>query len=127
MALTLESGLRELPGIGDARAARLAKLGLATVENLLGYYPRSYEDRTKISTIDGAPEEQPVCVAAFVAETPRVSHIRKGLELVKVKVADETAVMTVTFFNQAYVRDALRQGRATSSTAKWSGRAGSGR
>ena len=96
MALTLESGLKELPGIGDARAARLAKLGLATVENLLGYYPRSYEDRTKISTIDGAPEEQPVCVAAFVAETPRVSHIRKGLELVKVKVADETAVMTVT-------------------------------
>ena len=112
MALTLESGLKELPGIGDARAAKLAKLGLATVENLLGYYPRSYEDRTKISTIDGAPEEQPVCVAAFVAETPRVSHIRKGLELVKVKVADETAVMTVTFFNQAYVRDALRQGES---------------
>ncbi len=112
MALTLESGLKELPGIGDARAARLAKLGLATVENLLGYYPRSYEDRTKISTIDAAPEEQPVCVAAFVAETPRVSHIRKGLELVKVKAADETAVMTVTFFNQAYVRDALRQGES---------------
>ena len=66
MALTLESGLKELPGIGDARAAKLAKLGLATVENLLGYYPRSYEDRTKISTIDGAPEEQPVCVVAFV-------------------------------------------------------------
>ena len=112
MALTLESGLKELPGIGDARAAKLAKLGLATVENLLGYYPRSYEDRTKISTIDGAPEEQPVCVVAFVAETPRVSHIRKGLELVKVKVADETAVMTVTFFNQAYVRDALRLGES---------------
>ncbi len=112
MALTLESGLKELPGIGEARAAKLAKLGLATVENLLGYYPRSYEDRTKISTIDAAPEEQPVCVAAFVAETPRVSYIRKGLELVKVKVADETAVMTVTFFNQAYVRDALRQGES---------------
>lgn len=110
MALTLESGLRELPGIGGARAARLAKLGLATVGDLLGYYPRSYEDRTKISTIAAAPEEVPVCVAALVAETPRVSHIRKGLELVKVKAADETAVMTVTFFNQAYVRDALRQG-----------------
>lgn len=110
MALTLESGLRELPGIGDARAARLAKLGLATVGDLLGYYPRGYEDRTKISTIAAAPEEAPVCVAALVAETPRVSRIRKGLELVKVKAADETAVMTVTFFNQAYVREALRQG-----------------
>ena len=57
MALTLESGLRELPGIGDARAARLAKLGLATVGDLLGYYPRGYEDRTEISTIAAAPEE----------------------------------------------------------------------
>ena len=112
MALTLKSGLKELPGIGDARAAKLAKLGMGTVEQLLGYYPRSYEDRSKISTIDGAPEEQPVCVEAFVAETPRVSYIRKGLELVKVKVADDKSVMTVTFFNQAYVRDALRLGES---------------
>ena len=112
MALTLERGGRERPGSGDARAARLAKLGRATGGDLLGYYPRSYEDRTKISTIAAAPEEAPVCVAALVAETPRVSRIRKGLELVKVKAADETAVMTVTFFNQAYVREALRQGES---------------
>lgn len=50
---------------------RLAKLGLGNVEQLLGYYPRSYEDRTKISTIAAAPEDQPVCVEAFVAEMPR--------------------------------------------------------
>ena len=35
MELTLGSGVRELPGIGEARAARLEKLGLATVEDLL--------------------------------------------------------------------------------------------
>ena len=50
MALRLGDGVERLPGIGPARARSLEKLGLATVEDLLRYFPRDYEDRRRFST-----------------------------------------------------------------------------
>ena len=112
MALTLETGLRTLPGVGEVRARSLARLGLATAGDLLRYFPRSYEDRTRLCAISDAPAGEMVCVCAVVAEPPRLSRIRKGLELVKVRAVDGRGAMTVTFFNQAYVKDALRTGES---------------
>ena len=109
--MELNTPLTALPGVGPARARSLEKLGLRTVGDLLGYYPRDYEDRTKRYAIAQAPADTPVCVSAMVAETPRLSRIRKGLELTRVKVVDGSAAMTLTFFNQSYVRDALVPGQ----------------
>ena len=106
----LSTPLTEFPGIGPTRGDKLAKLGLGTVEDLLGYFPRDYEDRTRIDTVAAAPLEGKVCISALVAERPRLSHIRKGMDLVQVKVADHTGVLHLTFFNQSYVARALTPG-----------------
>lgn len=108
--MELERSLGELPGVGPQRAKALAKLGLATLADLLGYYPRDYEDRRAEFAIRTAPEGQAACVRALVAEAPRLSRIRKGLELVKVRVVDGSGQMWVTFFNQTYVKSALKLG-----------------
>ena len=110
MALRLADRLDTLPGIGPARARGLKKLGLVTVEDLLRCYPRSYEDRRKFSTVAAAPVDIPVCLELLVAEPPRLSRIRKGLELVKARLVDDTGSLTATFFNQTYMKDALRPG-----------------
>ena len=107
-----DTALGEFPGVGEVRARALERLGLRTAGDLLRYFPRDYEDRTRTCTIAGAAEGESVCIPAVVAETPRVSHIRKGLDLTKVKVVDDHAAMTVTFFNQSYVKDALRPGES---------------
>ena len=110
MALRLGDGVERLPGIGSARARSLEKLGLATVEDLLRYFPRSYEDRRRFSTVAAAPVDTPVCLELLVAEPPRLSRIRKGLELVKARLVDDTGSVSATFFNQSYMKDALRTG-----------------
>ena len=110
MVLRLADRLDTLPGIGPARARGLEKLGLVTVEDLLRCYPRSYEDRRKFSTVAAAPVDIPVCLELLVAEPPRLSRIRKGLELVKARLVDDTGSLTATFFNQTYMKDALRPG-----------------
>ena len=37
-------------------------------------------------------------------------HIRRGLDVTRLKVVDDTSAMLVTFFNQGYVRQALHRG-----------------
>mgnify|MGYP003297938730 CR=1 FL=1 len=72
MALRLGDGVEQLPGIGPARAKSLEKLGLATVEDLLRYFPRDYEDRRRFSTVAAAPVDLPVCLELLVA--PPLPH-----------------------------------------------------
>ena len=98
------------PGVGEARAKKLEKLGLSTAGDLLVWYPRDYEDRRKIYTIRDAPLEGRVCISGMAAEHPRLSRIRKGLELVQVKVVDHTGALHLTFFNQSYIERAIRAG-----------------
>ena len=111
MALERNSPLTELPGIGPAKAKALARLGLVRVGDLLAHFPQRYEDRRQCWAIRHAPLDQPCCVSAMVAETPRLSRIRKGLELVKVKAVDHTGTLHLTFFNQSYIKNALVPGQ----------------
>ena len=110
MDITLHTPLEDFPGIGPARAKKLAGLGLGTAGDLLRYFPRSYEDRRALASIQSALPDQPVCIQAMVAQPPQLSRVRRGLELLKVRVADHGGVMDITFFNQSYLKDALRTG-----------------
>ena len=110
MEITRDTPLTDFPGVGEARAKKLEKLGLSKAGDLLTWYPRDYEDRRKVHTIRDAPLEGRVCVEAMAAEHPRLSRIRKGLELVQVKVVDNTGALHLTFFNQSYMERAIRAG-----------------
>ncbi len=104
--------LTQLPGIGPARGKKLDKLGLRRLEDVLDYFPFRYEDRRAVYTVRDAPAGESCCVLAMVAHTPTLSRIRKGLELVKVRAVDATGALELTFFNQAYLKDALRPGES---------------
>ena len=99
-----------LNGVGAVRAKALEKLGLTTCGDLLRHYPRGYEDRTRLFSIAGAPSDVPVCIRALIAEPPRLAHIRRGLELVKLSAVDEGGRLELTFFNQGYLRQSLQVG-----------------
>ena len=100
-----------LKGVGTARAKQFENLNIRTLGDLICHFPRSYEDRTKIRTIEELEVDVPACFKAVVMNNPRTSHIRKGLDLTKVQVADHTARLNLTFFNNRYVSDNLIYGR----------------
>ncbi|MDD6161008.1 MAG: ATP-dependent DNA helicase RecG [Oscillospiraceae bacterium] len=104
--------LDRLPGIGQVRAKKLEKLGLATLGDVLGHYPQRYEDRRERYTVAQAPVGTPCCVCAMIAQPPTATHIRKGLDLVKARAVDDTGVLELTFFNQSYLKTALEPGQS---------------
>ena len=44
-------------------------------------------------------------------DTPRLVRIRRGMELVKFRVVDESASVDITYFNQPYLKDHIRRGQ----------------
>ena len=100
-----------LKGIGPSKAKQFANLNIFTLEDLICHFPRGYEDRTKIVPIEKLEVDKPACFKAMVMNTPRTSHIRKGLDITKVQVADCTARLTLTFFNQKFTTDQLQYGK----------------
>ena len=106
----LNTDVRYIKGIGEQRAKALGKLGIATLRDLISYFPRAYDDRTQLRRIADLVPGEAAGVAAMVASPPTVSHVRRGLDLVKLRAVDDTGELNVTFFNQAWLKNNLHQG-----------------
>ena len=50
---TLNTDIRYIKGVGEARAKSLAKLGITDLRSLLSYFPRAYDDRRAYKKIAG--------------------------------------------------------------------------
>ena len=108
----LSTDVRYIKGVGEQRAKALARLGVHTLGDLLNYFPRAYEDRTAVRPIAELALDETACVRAMVAAEPRLTRVRRGLDLVKLRIVDESGSADVTFFNQSYVRDQLVPGES---------------
>ena len=107
----LSDSVTILKGVGPTKAKQLAQLNIYTLQDLICHFPRAYEDRTRLITIDQLEADVPACFRATVMNTPRTSHIRKGLDITRVQVADHTARLNLTFFNQKFTTDQLQYGQ----------------
>ena len=100
-----------LKGIGPARAKQFANLNIFTLGDLICHFPRGYEDRTRLIPIEKLEPDVPACFRAMVMNTPKTAHIRKGLDITRVQVADTSARLNLTFFNNRFVTDQLQYGK----------------
>ena len=107
----LTTDVRAIKGIGEQRAKALNKLGITTLRDLISWFPRRYEDRTQVKRIADLVPGETACVAAMIAAPPTVAHIRKGMDLIKIRAVDDSGVLDVTFFNQTWLKNQLIQGQ----------------
>ena len=106
----LSTDVRYIKGVGEQKAKALEKLGIRTLQDLISYFPRAYDDRRQVVKIKDLRDGESACVEAMVAAAPTLSRIRKGLELVKLRAVDESGTLDITFFNQAYRKTSLIPG-----------------
>lgn len=104
-------GIQYLKGVGPARAQKLEKLGVQTIGQLLCTYPRGYIDYSNPVPLASAPYDMPVAVKAEVLEIGTMVRISGGRTMLRVQCADDTALLTLVFFNNPYVSKKLEAGR----------------
>ena len=108
MAISLDTSIQYLTGVGPKRAALYQKLDIHTVRDLLYYFPRSYIDLTAPCDIAAMPLFEQCAVRARVVAKSSPQYIRRGMTLFRVKVADDSGSMVITFFNAKYAVEALK-------------------
>lgn len=103
------SDVRELKGIGEQRQKKLEKLGIFTIADLLRHYPREYKDRSQITKIAELPLNETAVFLAQVKEEGQNSRHGR-LIYTRMKVYDETGAVWVVWYNQPYMKNALKIG-----------------
>ncbi|MDA9101085.1 ATP-dependent DNA helicase RecG [Omnitrophica bacterium] len=103
------SSLRYLKGIGPKRATLLEKQGVKSVYDLLFYFPRRYEDRSKFFKIAHARPGQSVTVRATILRI-QFKPIRR-LKLLEILVGDDSGTLHAVWFNQPYLKNQFQTGQ----------------
>ncbi|MEE0858566.1 MAG: ATP-dependent DNA helicase RecG [Acutalibacteraceae bacterium] len=107
MASLFELPIESLKGIGEKRGKLFRKLGVNSIGELICYYPRTYEDWSNFVNISDLKAGEICCIKAIVTAPPTESRVSGGRIIAKVRLADDTGVVTATFFNNRYIKNML--------------------
>ena len=105
----LNKDIQYVKGIGPKKASKLNKLGIFTINDLIYYFPRQYEDRNKLKKICQLEDKEKATIRAIISNI-ETSTPRKGLSITKLSVRDETGFVKLVFFNQDYIVKSFKSG-----------------
>lgn len=102
--MNLNNDVKYIKGVGPNRVVLLNKLGIYTLKDLITYYPRDYEDRSKPKLINDVLDGEEVLIKGFVVSKMLELKVRKNLTIYKLIIRDETGQCTITWYNQPYLK-----------------------
>lgn len=107
----LKQSVKYIKGVGPNKEILLNKLGIYTLQDLITYYPRDYEDRSKPVKIAEAIEKEEVLIrATVVSKINTIPTRRKNMTMYRLIVRDDTDSAVLTWYNQKYLKDMLKLG-----------------
>ena len=115
--MKLSDSVEVVKNIGKTRAEQLKKMGIETVEDLVEYYPRDYEDRSSYVPINEAEVGKVNTIKGRVQGKPEARRIR-NMTIVNARINDGSGNIECVWFNQPYVKNQLTPGREYSFTGK---------
>ncbi|MFH0827257.1 MAG: ATP-dependent DNA helicase RecG [Candidatus Omnitrophota bacterium] len=103
--------IRFLKGVGPKREKKFEEIGIRSIEDLLYYFPRRYEDRTRFISISKAKEGERLTIKGEVlARGEKQSWKRRGFRILEVVVGDGSGRISCVWFNQGYLKDYFEVG-----------------
>lgn len=110
--MELKDKVTQLKGVGPKKAQALEKLNIRTLEDMVFFLPRDYEDRRNRLRIGQLAEDMTGAVEARVTMIVPDGYRRGGKQLLRLLVSDDTGSMEVIFFNARYLKNVFKQGES---------------
>ncbi len=105
--IDLKKDIQYIKGIGPKKAYKLNKLGIFTLKDILYYFPRQFEDRNNLKKIIQLENDEKVTIKVLVVSVTE-SSLKKGMNITKVDVKDETGFAKLVFFNQPHIKNIIK-------------------
>ncbi len=116
-SVKLDTPIQYLKGVGPKLAKVLKKLGIVTIEDLIFYFPRDYEDRSKLTPLGKLQAGQSVVVKGEIAAIE--AQMTKGrFSVLKLILTDRSGSVEAVWFNQPYLAGYFRKGMKLIATGK---------
>ncbi len=110
--LRLEDEVTSIRGVGEAKAQMLQRLGITTVEDLVYFFPRRYEDRRQIveikDLVPGGPHQ--AFRARVVSVEQRVARSNRNMHIIRVCLSDGKNLLWALWFNRWGLRNLFQPG-----------------
>ena len=108
--LDLNKEVQYVKTVGPNRVRLLNKLKIYTLKDLITYFPRDYEDRSKPKNLYECVDGEEVLIEAMTVG--RINQMHKGkMTISRLTVKDQTGTCYITWFNQGYLKDKFQPGR----------------
>ncbi len=121
--MDLNKDVKFIKGVGPNRVKLLNKIGIFTLKDLITYYPRTYEDRSKPKCICECLDGEEALIEGVVCN--RLTEVRMPHKTMqKLVIRDETMSATITWFNQSYLKNKFVVGKKYSFYGKISNQFG---
>ncbi|HAM15170.1 MAG TPA: ATP-dependent DNA helicase RecG [Eggerthellaceae bacterium] len=115
--LAFEEPVTSVNMVSPKRAKDLAKIGIATVRDLVCNFPHRYIDMSQVKTVLSAAIGESCTIRAEIHEV-KLKRPRPNLPLVEIGIVDETGVLIVTAFRQPWLADQLKKGMLVAVSGK---------
>src|SRR3954465_847120 len=102
--------LGSLTGVAARTQRKLGKLGLATVRDVLEHRPRRYETAADEVAIAALRQGEEVVISGRVLNVEKRPMRGRRRTRIVARVADDTAAISVTWFNQPWLAERLKPG-----------------
>ncbi|MFA5013717.1 MAG: ATP-dependent DNA helicase RecG [Candidatus Paceibacterota bacterium] len=116
--MTFSTPIEEIPKVGPAFAKRFRQLKIRTLGDLVFYFPRDYQDLSKISKIKDVKLNENICVHGTVLEIGQERSWRKKMAITRAIIQDDTASIEAIWFNQPFIIKSLKKGEEIMITGK---------
>jgi len=103
--VNLNKEIQFIKGVGPNRVTLLKKLGIENLGDLISFFPREHEDRSKPKNISELIDGEEALISAYPIGRLNELHIRKNMTICKLFVRDETGGLEIDWYNQTYLKN----------------------
>ncbi len=116
--MELTEDVSVLKNVGTQRLSQLHAMGIETVGDLLEHFPREYEDRRQMKTVDElVPGQSNTFRATVLAEAENIRYQKKVQTRLKVGDADNS--VTCIWFGMPYLKNTFQVGQTYVFTGRY--------
>jgi ATP-dependent DNA helicase RecG len=102
--MLLSDSVQFVKGVGPKMKENLRRLGISTVEDLLNFFPRRYQDWTRVTKMEDAHYGEEQVLYGRILEVKEI-HPRMRMSILRVTISDGTGSAVLTYFNQPWKKN----------------------